>query len=97
MLIAISKYTKPLSEVDVYRPAHHQYIKPLFASGELLIAGRQNPPLGGVIIAKTESIEKFKEILDNDPFTKAGVAEYEIITLIPSFYDQILNEIIECK
>jgi hypothetical protein len=75
MLIAISKYTKPLSEVDVHRPG-----------------GRQNPPVGGVIIAKTKSREEFQNILDNDPFTKAGVAEYKIIEFTPGFHDPLLSE-----
>jgi uncharacterized protein YciI len=95
MFIAISKYLKPLSEVDAYRPAHHQYIKPLFESGHFLISGRQNPPVGGVIISKLKSIEEFKTILDNDPFTKAGVAEYHITEFAPAFYDQALKSIID--
>lgn len=94
MLIAILKYTKPLPEVDVYRPEHHKYIAPLFKMGKLFVAGRQNPPSGGVIIAKTPSREEFKEILDNDPFAKAGVAEYKIIDFTPSFYYGSLAELL---
>lgn len=92
MFIAISKYTKPLTEVDVYRPAHQQYIKPLFETGKLLISGRQNPPAGGVIIAQTHSLEEFKQILDDDPFTKAGVAEYTIIEFTPTFYASLIAD-----
>jgi uncharacterized protein YciI len=91
MLIAISKYTKPLSEVDVYRQEHHKYMKPLFETGKLFIAGRQNPPSGGVIIAKTQSCDEFQKILDNDPFTKAGVAEYTIIEFNPTFFDDSIG------
>jgi uncharacterized protein YciI len=94
MLIAISKYTKPLSEVDRHRPAHLQHIKSLIATGELFITGRQNPPLGGVIISKTRSLAAFKKILDDDPFTKAGVAEYKITEFTPTLYDPVLNDIL---
>ncbi len=35
MLVAISKYLKPLDEVDLHRAKHHQYLKPLFESKKL--------------------------------------------------------------
>lgn len=92
MLIAISKYTKPLHEVDAYRQEHQNYLKALFSAGKLLVTGRQNPAAGGVIIAKSIEIEEFKNILDHDPFTVAGVAEYKITEFQPSFYDHILAE-----
>lgn len=83
MLIAISKYLKSLEEVDVHRKKHHEYLKPLFASGKLLISGRQNPPVGGVIMSKILSLAEFKEILREDPFSQAGVARYEVIEFTP--------------
>ncbi|MCD6048501.1 MAG: YCII-related [Gammaproteobacteria bacterium] len=95
MLFAISKYTKPLAEVDIFRPAHHAYIKPLLAEGKLLISGRQNPAIGGVIIAGVKSKEEFKNILDNDPFAKEGVAEYQIVEFEPIFYHPSLNFLFE--
>ena len=96
MLIAISKYTKPLAEVDVYRPAHHEYIKPLFSARKLLVAGRQKPAhVGGVIIAMTLSLEEFREVLDNDPFTKAGVAVYNIVEFTPGFHHDSISDILK--
>lgn len=88
MLIAISKYLKPAAEIDQYRPEHHKYIKPLFEAGILLVSGRQNPPIGAVIIAKIESRDEFQKILANDPFVKAGVAEYTITEFTPVFYHE---------
>jgi len=95
MLVAISKYTKPLAQVDVYRSAHHEYLKPLFASGKLLVAGRQTSNVGGVIIAKTRSKKEFEDILANDPFVKAQVTEYKIFEFTPSFYDDAISEMFE--
>lgn len=92
MLIAISKYIKPLAEIEIHRPAHLEYIKALFAAEKLLIAGRQNPPTGAVIIAKTQSRAEFEQIIANDPYTKAGVAEYNIIEFATLFCHDILAE-----
>ncbi|PIQ43960.1 MAG: GTP cyclohydrolase [Gammaproteobacteria bacterium CG11_big_fil_rev_8_21_14_0_20_46_22] len=96
MLIAISKYLTPLDEVDVHRAKHHQYLKPLFESKKLLIAGRQNNDLGGVIIARTLSKEEFEQILAQDPFTMAGVSKYTIYEFTPSFYDECFANRFEC-
>lgn len=95
MLIAISKYTKPLDEVDVYRPEHHVYIKPLLAEGKLLITGRQNPGVGGVMVAGKISPEEFEKILSDDPFVKNGVAKYQIVDFNPMFYHPSLKFLFE--
>jgi uncharacterized protein YciI len=89
MLIAISTYLKPLPEVDVYRDEHKKYLQSLYSSGKLITSGRQNPPVGGVIIAKIESVEEFKQVLAEDPFCKAGVTEYKIIEFTPTLFDSI--------
>lgn len=85
MLIAISKYTQPLSIVDTFRAEHHQYLKPLFDADKLLTCGRQNSLVGGVIIPKNISREEFEDILRKDPFVIAGVSKYEIFEFTPSF------------
>lgn len=93
MLIAISKYLKPLNEVDIHRPAHLEYLKKLFVTNKLLVAGRQDPAVGAVIVAKINSSDEFQAILNDDPFTIAGVAEYKIIKFNPGLFDPCLQEI----
>lgn len=95
MLVAVSKYLKPLAEVDVHRAEHHQYLKPFFESGKLLISGRQNNNSGGVIITRSLSKEAFEQILAQDPFTTAGAAEYKLYEFNPSFYHECLADMVE--
>ncbi|MEO8402501.1 MAG: YciI family protein [Gammaproteobacteria bacterium] len=95
MLLAISTYLKPLNEVDKFRADHLSYLKSLFADEKLLLAGRQNPPTGAVIIAKNLSHDAFVQILSNDPYSKAGVAEYKIIDFTPALYDELLSAVVE--
>lgn len=95
MLLAISKYLKPLTEVDVYRDEHRKYLKSLHASGKLMVSGRQNPPVGGVIIAKIKSLDEFKLILAEDFFFKTGVAEYKIIEFNPTLFDNSIYALLE--
>ena len=75
MLIAISRYTRPLDEVDVHRSAHITYLKQLITANKLLAAGRQTPPTGAVLIGKNISLEEFKQLLANDPYCLESVAE----------------------
>lgn len=88
MLIALSHYTKSLEEVDLHRNAHIDYINHLISTHKLLAAGRQTPPTGAVVIANHISREEFKTILAEDPYTHAGVAEYQIIEFNPVLCDE---------
>ncbi len=88
MLIAISHYTKPVAEVDLHQAVHVEYLKNLIAANKLLLAGRQTPPVGAVIIANNISRDEFKTILDNDPYCKVGVAEYKIIEFKSALCDE---------
>ena len=92
MLIALSHYLKPLNELDTLRPAHLDFLKKLITDKKVLMAGRQNPITGGVIIAKVDSSAEFEKILADDPFLQAGVAEYKIIEFNPAVYDERLKE-----
>jgi len=87
MLIAISKYLKPLQEVDLHRAAHVAYLQKLVANNVLLVGGRQMPPTGAVLIAKISSKEAFLKLLKEDPYVKAGLAEYTVLEFTPGVYD----------
>lgn len=95
MFIAILKYIKPLAEVDAVLTVHRAYLKGLFDQNKLLISGTQNPRIGGVIIPINISREEFEKILEEDPFSKAEVSEYQIIEFAPTFYNSILKSVLE--
>lgn len=91
MLIALSKYLKPMEEIEIHRPAHHAFLRKYFAEEKLLICGRQNPSTGGVLIAKITCLKEFKQIIANDPFVLAGVSEYTITEMVPFLYDPAME------
>jgi uncharacterized protein YciI len=64
--------------------AHLQFLRPMIADKTIIMCGRQKPRVGGIIIANIESREKAASIFSNDPFTTAGVAEYEFIEFVAS-------------
>ncbi|HOD54568.1 MAG TPA: YciI family protein [Candidatus Cloacimonadota bacterium] len=86
MFLLISKYIKPLSEVEKVLEAHRVFLSKYYASGHFICSGRLNPRTGGCIICKAESKEDCCEILQEDPFVLHNISEYEIIEVQPTMY-----------
>jgi uncharacterized protein len=72
-----STYLQPPDVVEQTRPAHLEFLKAEIDAGRLLLAGRQEDGSGGMLITADMSAEDAQDILDRDPYTRAGVARYE--------------------
>ena len=72
-----STYLQPPAVVEQTRPAHLEFLKAEIDAGRLLLAGRQEDGSGGMLITADMSAEDAQDILDRDPYTRAGVARYE--------------------
>ncbi|MGD9947324.1 MAG: YciI family protein, partial [Desulfobulbus sp.] len=77
-------YIVGLDEINQHLDAHVAYLKKQYAAGHFLASGRKIPRTGGIIIATAASKEALVAILAEDPFQKAGLAEYAITEFIPS-------------
>ena len=84
MYLLICTYIKPLEEVDKSLAAHRDYLREKLITGELLVAGRRNPRVGGILITTHTNPEDAKRFVDNDPFTKDQVATFEILDWTPT-------------
>ncbi len=78
MCLAMLTYVKPLGEVDVHRDAHVAWIRAAMEESVMLLAGRRNPPTGGVLLFRGEAdvVEQFAQ---TDPFVVNGVATVEVV------------------
>jgi uncharacterized protein YciI len=72
-----STYLKPPDVVEQTRPAHLEFLTEEIAAGRLLLAGRQEVGSGGVLVTGDISTEEAQDIVARDPYTNAGVANYE--------------------
>lgn len=90
MFIVILTYCKPLSEVDKHVDAHIAWLKQCYDQGIFLLSGRQVPRVGGFILAHGGSRTDLDAVLAKDPFNIAGVAEYSVTEVQPSFGDERL-------
>jgi uncharacterized protein YciI len=84
MFVLLSRYLKPLEEVDNVVGEHRAFLDKHYASGDLLISGPQNPRVGGVIVTKEMTRAAVEAMLAQDPFVREGISEYQIIEFMPT-------------
>ena len=71
----------PVPEEDipgVYIPLHEKHIASGIEAGMVLLAGPKPEEGGGLMIARAESREALDEFLSRDPFTRFGLARFEV-------------------
>ena len=78
VFVAQSQYAVPLKEVDQRREEHLEWVGEQFARGAFIVSGRQDPPVGGVIVGTATTREAFELLLATDPFVAAGFLGYEV-------------------
>ena len=84
MYIVILSYTQPLAEVDRHVPAHREFLDRCYAAGQLIASGPQEPRTGGIFVFRGMPEERLLSLLSEDPFKRAGVAEYRAIRFTPT-------------
>lgn len=83
MFVLIARYTKPIEEVDRLLDDHKAWITRHADAGRILLTARQVPLTGGLILARGPDIGVMHEMIAEDPFHRAGLAEYEVLEYAP--------------
>jgi uncharacterized protein YciI len=94
--IVILRYRKPLDQVLPHVDAHRAYLRGLKERGVVLASGPFVPRAGGVLllrIADADVDAALDRIRDEDPFSKAGVAQYELLPWEPVIGRESLDEL----
>ena len=84
MFIVSLKYTSPLDQVEACLEEHVAYLKKNYEDRIFIASGRKVPRTGGVILAKSMGRDELQAILEQDPFHKHGVADYEVTEFTPT-------------
>lgn len=84
MFVAVSTYIGALDEVDATRDRHLEWIADQYDQGHLLVSGRQNPAVGGVIVGRAADLDAFRALLSGDPFVRGGLARYDVTEFVPT-------------
>lgn len=76
MFVLLARYTKPAEEVDKLLEEHKAWIGR--NADKILLTAREEPLIGGLILAQAGSVEEIWDMIRDDPFHAAGVSEYEV-------------------
>ena len=96
--LAILRYRKPLEDVMLHLEAHRAYLRELKGRGELLASGPFVSRAGGALLLRVpdeegERLAALDRIRDEDPFTRAGIAQYELLPWDPVIGRESLDQI----
>ena len=94
--LAILRYRKPLEEVLKVIEEHRAYLKGLKEEGLLLASGPLDPRSGGALLLRIpdDSVAaSLDQIRDNDPFTRTGCAQYELLPWAPTIGVEDLDKL----
>ncbi|MFW5499090.1 MULTISPECIES: YciI family protein [unclassified Maridesulfovibrio] len=84
MYILNLNYIKPLENIDALLEEHIKFLEKHYENGTFIASGRKVPRTGGIILARNIDLEQLEKTINEDPFKREGVAEYEIIEFIPT-------------
>jgi uncharacterized protein YciI len=90
--IILLRYLVPLETVEKFVLVHREYLSEGYKNHILFASGPQSPRSGGVLIAKAKTRDEVKAFCDGDPFSKEGIAEYQIIEWVPVKWSQGFDE-----
>jgi uncharacterized protein YciI len=79
MFLLILKYKVPIEQVESVTPAHREFLDQGYRAEKLLISGPRVPRTGGVIVARVKTREEADALIQEDPFFKEGIADYEVV------------------
>ncbi|MBN1543426.1 GTP cyclohydrolase [candidate division KSB1 bacterium] len=79
MFIVNLTYRVSVAEIEAHLDDHRRYLQKNLDRGVFIAAGRKNPPTGGIILMRAESRQEAEALARQDPFYRAGVAEYELV------------------
>jgi uncharacterized protein YciI len=82
--LMISTYLAPIDKVDEVRDAHLAFVGELERAGVLVSAGRQDPPIGGVLLLDADTEAEARRLIADDPYLQHGVAEYAATSWKPT-------------
>ncbi|WAH37462.1 YciI family protein [Alicyclobacillus dauci] len=95
MFIVKLTYVKSLDEVEKHFEDHAKFLDEYYEQDKFIVSGRLNPRTGGIIFMKVGTREEVLRIIEDDPFHKFGVADYEIIEFLPTKHHKQFSSFVD--
>ncbi|MFH1195802.1 MAG: YciI family protein [bacterium] len=84
-------YKIPIEQFENIVPEHRAFLQTGYDKKLLLFSGPQEPRVGGIVVARAESVEEIKSFFENDPYKLNGVADYRFIEFNPVKHQEFLS------
>lgn len=84
MFIINITYKTELEKIDQFLNAHIDFLNEQYKLGHFLASGRKIPRTGGIILSNLASKSELEKVIEEDPFKKNQLADYELIEFVPS-------------
>ncbi|MEL6589297.1 MAG: YciI family protein [Bacteroidota bacterium] len=91
MFIINLTYKVPLEDVDTFLSEHIIYLKQQYQAGHFIASGRKVPRTGGIILSTVKTETELQAVLNQDPFMKHNLADYEVTEFVPSMTAEALS------
>ncbi|MCF8262597.1 MAG: YciI family protein [Melioribacteraceae bacterium] len=90
-------YKASIDKIQETRPEHREHLQTGYKNGMLLMSGPQTPQIGGILIARANSMEEVADFCSKDPYTQKGLAHYQYIEFTPVSFSKDVKDWIEGK
>ncbi len=84
MFIINLTYKTELEKIDRFLNEHIEFLNEQYELGNFLASGRKIPRTGGIILSRAGSRPELENIIENDPFKKHDLADYEVTEFVAS-------------
>ena len=79
MFLLINEYLVEQDKLEEVHPAHGAWFTERCKDGPVVMAGRQVPLVGGVVMIDVATRAEAEAFAAGDPYTTAGLAKYTVI------------------
>jgi uncharacterized protein YciI len=79
MFLLINEYLVEQDKLEEVHPAHGAWFAERCKDGPVVMAGRQVPLVGGVVMIDVATRAEAEAFAAGDPYTTAGLAKYTVI------------------
>jgi uncharacterized protein YciI len=86
-----SKFSRPITDFREVVPEHRNYLQMRCDDGIILFSGPKATRDGEVFVAKAETDEALKELIDSDPYKKTANATYSFTSFTPTLKNPLLD------
>lgn len=96
MFVVSLTYKTELTEVDKHIDDHVKYLEKYYDLNKFITSGRKVPRTGGVILVNVSNRAELNEIIKEDPFHIADVADYDITEFVPTMASKEFSTLTKC-